>query len=463
MNLPLLLNLLIFAALLLGLAQTRRTDWSLAKKVLLGLGLGVLFGIGLHTVYGAGHPVLKSTIGWLELVGNGYVQLLQMIVMPLIFASILSAVARLHNASSLGKISFLTIGTLLFTTAIAALIGIGLTNLFGLTAEGLVAGTQEAARLATIQSDYAGKVADLNVPQLLLSFIPQNPFADLARAKPTSIISVVIFAAFLGMAALQLLKDDTDKGTKVLAAIDVLQAWVMRLVRLVMKLTPYGVLALMAKVVASSNVQDIVKLGSFVVVSYIGLALMFAVHGLLLSMAGVNPLRFFRKVWPVLTFAFTSRSSAATIPLSIEAQTRRLGVPQAIASFAASFGATIGQNGCAGLYPAMLAVMVAPTVGINPLDPLWIATLVGIVTLSSAGVAGVGGGATFAALIVLPAMGLPVTLVALLISVEPLIDMGRTALNVSGSMAAGTITSQVMGQTDKALLAADEHKELASA
>ncbi len=463
MNLPLLLNLLIFAALLLGLAQTRRTDWSLAKKVLLGLGLGVLFGIGLHTVYGAGHPVLKSTIGWLELIGNGYVQLLQMIVMPLIFASILSAVARLHNASSLGKISFLTIGTLLFTTAIAALIGIGLTNLFGLTAEGLVAGTQEAARLATIQSDYAGKVADLNVPQLLLSFIPQNPFADLARAKPTSIISVVIFAAFLGMAALQLLKDDAEKGTKVLAAIDVLQAWVMRLVRLVMKLTPYGVLALMAKVVASSNVQDIVKLGSFVVVSYIGLALMFAVHGLLLSLAGVNPLRFFRKVWPVLTFAFTSRSSAATIPLSIEAQTRRLGVPQAIASFAASFGATIGQNGCAGLYPAMLAVMVAPTVGINPLDPLWIATLVGIVTLSSAGVAGVGGGATFAALIVLPAMGLPVTLVALLISVEPLIDMGRTALNVSGSMAAGTITSQVMGQTDKALLAADEHKELASA
>lgn len=106
MNLPLLLNLLIFAALLLGLAQTRRTDWSLAKKVLLGLGLGVLFGIGLHTIYGAGHPVLKSTIGWLELVGNGYVQLLQMIVMPLIFASILSAVARLHNASSLGKISF---------------------------------------------------------------------------------------------------------------------------------------------------------------------------------------------------------------------------------------------------------------------------------------------------------------------------------------------------------------------
>jgi L-cystine uptake protein TcyP (sodium:dicarboxylate symporter family) len=97
------------------------------------------------------------------------------------------------------------------------------------------------------------------------------------------------------------------------------------------------------------------------------------------------------------------------------------------------------------------------------LDPLWIATLVAIVTLSSAGVAGVGGGATFAALIVLPAMGLPVSLVALLISVEPLIDMGRTALNVSGSMTAGAITSQVMQQTDKELLDADEHSELAHA
>ena len=461
MNLPLILNLLVFAALLFGLAQTRHTSWSLAKKVLFGLGLGVVFGAALHGLYGDDNQTLKITIGWVDLVGNGYVQLLQMIVIPLVFASILSAVARLHNASSLGKISFLTIGTLLFTTAIAALIGILLTNLFGLTAEGLVAGNKEVARLQTLQSDYAGKVADLNIPQLLLSFIPQNPFADLAKAKPTSIISVVIFAAFLGVAALQLLKDDVKKGTRAIAAIDVLQAWVMRLVRVVMKLTPYGVLALMTKVVAGSNLQDIIKLGSFVVVSYIGLALMFGVHGLLLALAGINPLRYFRKVWPVLTFAFTSRSSAASIPLSIEAQTRRLGTPQSIASFAASFGATIGQNGCAGLYPAMLAVMVAPTVGINPLDPLWIATLVAIVTLSSAGVAGVGGGATFAALIVLPAMGLPVTLVALLISVEPLIDMGRTALNVSGSMTAGTITSQLMQQTDKSLLDADEHESLA--
>ncbi|WP_370578420.1 L-cystine transporter [Snodgrassella alvi] len=460
MNLSLLANIMVFALLLWVLGRTHSTQWSLSKKVLLGMILGIGLGLGLQLIYGASSPVIRTSVQWFDVVGNGYVQLLQMVVMPLVFASILSAVARLHSAAQLGKISLMTIGVLLFTTAMAALIGTLLTSLFGLTANGLIQGEAETARFNAIQTNYVGKVADLNVPQLLLSFIPKNPFADLTGANPTSIISVVIFAVFLGMAALKLLKDDAAKGERVLRAIDTLQSWVMKLVRIVMLLTPYGVLALMTKVVASSNIQEIIKLGGFVLVSYLALALMFGVHGLLLGIFGINPGKYFQKIWPVLTFAFTSRSSAASIPLNIEAQTQRLGVPKTIAGFAASFGATIGQNGCAGLYPAMLATMIAPTVGINTLDPWWIATLVGMVTISSAGVAGVGGGATFAALIVLPAMGLPITLVALLISVEPLIDMGRTALNVSGAMTAGTLTSQWLHQTNKKILNSTEYGRL---
>jgi L-cystine uptake protein TcyP (sodium:dicarboxylate symporter family) len=460
MNIPLIINIVVFVGLIFLLAQTRKTDWSFSKKVLAGLVLGVVFGLGLHLIYGGGHPILAESISWFNIVGNGYVKLLQMVVMPLVFVSILGAVAKLHQASSLGKISFYTIGTLLFTTLIAALVGVFVTNLFGLTAKGLVQGAAETARLTAINTDYVGKVTDLSVPQFILSFIPSNPFAELTGANPTSIISVVIFAVFLGIAALNLMKDDAEKGQRILTAIQTLQSWVMKLVRLVMTLTPYGVFALMTKVVASSNVADILNLGGFLVASYLGLAIMFVVHAIILTMTGVSPLKFFKKVAPVLTFAFTSRSSAASIPLSIETQTRRLGVPESIASFSASFGATIGQNGCAGLYPAMLAVMVAPTMGINTLDPMWIASLVGIVTLSSIGVAGVGGGATFAALIVLPAMGLPVTLVALLISIEPLIDMGRTALNVNGSMTAGVVTSQLMGQTDKEILNSEDEIEL---
>ena len=462
MNFPLILNIAAFVVILAALRYCAhlKPNWSLAKRVLLGMALGIVFGLALHLIYGDDSATLKQSIAWFSIVGGGYIQLLQMIVMPLVLVSVLNSVAKLNNASSLGKISVLTIGTLLLTTLISALVGVFVTNLFGLTAQGLVQGAQETARLTAIQDNYVGKVAELTMPQLLQSFLPKNPFAELTGAKPTSIISVVIFAAFLGVAALHLLKDEAAKGERVLVAIDTAQAWVMKLVRLVIGLTPYGVFALMTNVVATSNAEDIIKLGGFVVASYLGLAIMFGVHAVLLTLNGINPIRFFRKVWPALSFAFTSRSSAATIPLSIEAQTRRLGVPESIASFAASFGTTIGQNGCAGLYPAMLAVMLAPTVGINPLDLTWIATLVAIVTLSSVGVAGVGGGATFAALIVLPAMGLPVTLVALLISIEPLIDMGRTALNVNGSMAAGTITSQLLRQTDRRVFDAEEAAEL---
>ncbi len=116
MNFPLIANVVVFAVLLFALGQTRHKQWSLARKVLVGLATGVVFGLALQLIYGSDSQVLKDSIQWFNIVGNGYVQLLQMIVMPLVFASILSAVARLHNASQLGKISFLSIGTLLFTT-----------------------------------------------------------------------------------------------------------------------------------------------------------------------------------------------------------------------------------------------------------------------------------------------------------------------------------------------------------
>jgi L-cystine uptake protein TcyP (sodium:dicarboxylate symporter family) len=203
--------------------------------------------------------------------------------------------------------------------------------------------------------------------------------------------------------------------------------------------------------VASSSYADILKLISFVLASYSALLLMFCVHLALVSAAGLNPLRYVQKIFPLLAFAFTSRSSAGAIPMSVQTQTRRLGTSEGIANFAASFGATIGQNGCAGIYPAMLAVMIAPTVGVDPFTAAFIAPLLAIIAIGSVGVAGVGGGATFAALIVLSSMNLPVALAGLLISIEPLIDMGRTALNVSGSVTAGAVTSRVLGETDMAV------------
>ncbi|CBI76745.1 putative sodium:dicarboxylate symporter [Bartonella clarridgeiae 73] len=417
-------------------------------QVIIGLVTGLIFGSVLQIIYKEGNSILLESVEWFNIVGNGYISLLKMIVMPLVFVSIVSAVAHLHSVYAVGRIGIITISILLLTTSFSALIGIFVVNFFGLTANGLVHGGED---VSAILGSHTSQLGDISIPKMILSFIPQNLFAELIGTKPTSIISVVIFSAFLGAAVILLKKDEPDKGEKALLLIQVIQSLTMRLVRIVISLTPYGVFALMTKVGATSNVTDILKLLVFIVISYVGIILMFGVHSILLGISGINPFCFFKKVFPVLTFAFSSRSSAASIPLNIEAQTQWIGVPQSIASFAASFGATIGQNGCAGLYPAMLATMIAPSVGINSLDPIWMVTLVGVVTLSSIGVAGIGGGAIFAALIVLPIMGLPVTLVAVLISVEPLIDMGRTALNVNGSMLAGTITSQILCTTDKSI------------
>ncbi|KZN30712.1 L-cystine transporter tcyP [Pseudoalteromonas luteoviolacea CPMOR-2] len=446
-----MVSLAVFTAILIVLFQSQKKGATLSRLVLIGLSLGSVFGFALQFLLGEGHQAIAETLNWTNVVGSGYVSLLKMIIMPLVLVSMIAAVVKLDKSGALGKISGVTISVLVVTTMIAALIGIFITQLFGLSAEGLTEGARETSRIAVLESR-SETVSDLSIPQMLVSFIPTNIFQDLAWERSTSIIAVVIFGILTGVAARKVMNEREELEAPIRTFVETLQAVVMRLVKMVISLTPYGVAALMAKVVATSSLADITNLLGFIVASYLAIFLMFIVHGLLVGLVGVSPKQFFQKIWPVLTFAFTSRSSAATIPLNVDTQINKLNVPPAIANLSASFGATIGQNGCAGIYPAMLAIMVAPSVGINPMDISFIMSLVAIVAISSFGIAGVGGGATFAALIVLPAMGLPVTIAALLISIEPLIDMARTALNVSGSMTAGTITHRLLG--DKAQAAA---------
>lgn len=441
------INLLVFATLLFLLYQLRKRTWSLAQQVLSGLLLGLAFGFMLQMLYGSGSPVMAETLNWTSLVGDIYVRLLRMIIIPLILVVMIAAVLRMEAVAAVGRIGIVVIALLMFTTAIAALIGVAVTVVAGLDASGLVEGAREFAR-GEVLEERLGTVAALSLPDLVASFIPVNIFADLTEARDNSIVAVVIFGIFIGIAALLVAKENPAQGKVISSFVEASQSVIMQLVRLVMSLTPYGILALMTYVVASSNGADILNLIGFVLASYVAIALMFGVHGLLVSLGGMSARHYFSSVWPVLSFAFATRSSAATIPLTIKTQIEVLKLPAPIANLAASFGATIGQNGCAGIYPAMLAVMVAPTVGVDPLDPMFILSLVAIIAVSSFGIAGVGGGATFAALIVLPAMGLPITIVALLISIEPLIDMGRTALNVSGAMTSAVVTTRLLPGVD---------------
>ena len=434
-------NIAIFLAIIFLLnllfKRTQKLGQTVFVALLIGLGLGAIW----QTFFDK--ESLVALLDWTNIVGTGYVRLLQMIVMPLVFISVLSAITKLKQAGALGKISVSVLSILLITTAIAAAIGIAMTYLFNLSAEGLIAGERELAAQASVEGRVE-KVANLSIPAMIISFIPRNPFAELTGANPTSIISTVIFSALLGIAALSLRKEDEALGERIAQGVDTLNKLIMRLVRFVIRLTPYGVFALMLKMAATSKWEDIVNLGTFIIASYAAILLMFIVHGILLALFRINPLDYFKKVLPTLSFAFTSRSSAATIPFNIETQTNKLGNDSVIANFSATFGTTIGQNGCAGIYPAMLAVMVAPTVGIDPFSIGYIATLILVVAISSFGIAGVGGGATFAAIVVLSTLNLPLALVGLLISIEPLIDMGRTALNVNGAITAGTITNKIL-------------------
>ncbi len=454
MALNVILNLLAALALLGFMYRQQRQQATFTVRVFTGLGLGVVLGAALQAIYGASAPALQTTSQYLDIVGTGYVNLLQMIVMPLIMVSIISAILKLQGAASLGKISVLTIGTLMLTTLVAASIGILMAKVYGLSAVGLTSSAAELARGEYLQGKL-GAAQALSLPGMVLSFIPTNPFLDMTGGRKTSTIAVVIFSIFIGISATGIHGQKPEAFASFQHFIQVAHAVVMRMVSLVLRLTPYGVFALMAQVVSTSSYADILKLISFVFASYSALILMFGVHLAIVAGTGLHPLRYLKKVLPVLTFAFTSRSSAGAIPMNVQTQTQRLGTQEGIANFAASFGATIGQNGCAGIYPAMLAVMIAPTVGIDPFTLHFIAPLLAIVTVGSVGVAGVGGGATFAALIVLSAMDLPVALAGLLISIEPLIDMGRTALNVSGAITAGTVTSRVLGQTDMAIFQRD--------
>lgn len=450
-NLYIIIILALFAAAIYGFYWMQKKHVKFSTRVFSALGVGIVLGAIIQVILGAESEVTIGAISWINIVGNGYVSLLQMLVMPLIFVSIVGAFTKLGVSKNLGKISFTVIGTLLATTAVAALIGILSVFIFNLDGATFVQGEAETARIEAL-GERQEAVENLSIPEQVVSFIPTNVFADLSGSRSTSTIAVVIFSAFIGIAYMGVNKKDPETGEFFAKLINSLYKIVMRIVTLVLRLTPYGILALMIKVTATSDVRAIWNLGKFVLASYSALAVVFIMHLLILLIVKVNPLSYIKKASTVLGFAFTSRSSAGAIPLNIETQTKALGVDEASANFAASFGATIGQNGCAGVYPAMLAAIVAPTVGIDVFSPLYILTIIAVVTISSFGVAGVGGGATFASLIVLGSLNLPIAIVGLVISVEPLIDMARTLVNVSDSMIAGIVTSKRIKEFDETVL-----------
>ncbi|HCX0113617.1 TPA: L-cystine transporter [Staphylococcus aureus] len=455
-----LINIIVLVIFIVILHMMARKHISFAKRVFTALGIGIVFGVLLHLVYGTHSNVITSTSDWFNIVGQGYVALLQMIVMPLIFISIVAAFTKIQIGEKFAKIGSLIFIFLIGTVTIAAIVGVVYALVFGLDASTINLGNAEQAR----GSEIAKQAKDLTahtLPQQILELLPKNPFLDFTGQRATSTIAVVIFASFIGFAYLRVARKQPDHGELLKRAIDAIYSLVMAIVTFVLRLTPYGVLAIMANTLSTSDFGAIWTLGKFLIASYAALITMYIIHLIILSLLGISPIRYVKKTLEVLIFAFTSRSSAGALPLNVQTQTRRLGVPEGIANFAATFGLSIGQNGCAGIYPAMLAIMVATVANVE-IDLQFIVTLIAVVIISSFGVAGVGGGATFASILVLSTLNLPVALAGVLISVEPLIDMGRTALNVNDSMLAGTGTAKLTKHWDKDTFESNDNAALTS-
>lgn len=453
-----ILNIIIFVVFLIGLYIMARKHVSFPKRVFSALGIGIVFGIVIHLIYGVDSKVTKQTMDWFSIVGDGYISLLQMIVMPLIFISIVSAFTKIKIGDKFAKIGIYIFVFLIGTVAISAIIGIISALAFGLDASSIDLGGAESSRGSELASQAKDMTAN-TLPQQILQLLPSNPFLDFTGQRTTSTIAVVIFAAFIGFAFLRVMRKQPESGNLLKRGIDALYSLVMAIVTFVLRLTPYGILAIMTSTIATSDFAAIWTLGKFVIASYAALIVMYIIHLIIISGIGLNPVTFVKKTGEVLLFAFTSRSSAGSLPLNVQTQKNRLGVPDGIANFSASFGLSIGQNGCAGIYPAMLAVMVAPAAGVE-VNLQFILAVIGVVIISSFGVAGVGGGATFASIIVLSTLNLPVALAGVLISVEPLIDMGRTALNVNDSMLAGTGTAKLTNNLDQDTYNQKEYTEI---
>ncbi|XOQ44033.1 MAG: Cation:dicarboxylase symporter family transporter [Clostridium sp.] len=422
------LLLAVFAGFEILLFYMGRMKVSFTVRIMTALLLGLFYGAFLQAKFGADDAVTTLTNQWFGIVGSGFTKALQFLIVPVVLVSIMNAITKAGTGSRAVRSSVKILSILLGTTGIAALIGYGTALVFRLDAGNLISGVTKADRAPT------------DIPTSILNFIPSNLFEALSG---NSAIPVVLIAVLIGISILTIRKNNSTLGEKFIRGVAGANELVMTITDYIIGFTPYGVLALIAKIASTKDYQSVLILLLFVVALYVAIFIMFAVHLLILAALNVNPVKYLRKVLPTLLFAFTSRSSAATLPMTIKTQIDLLGVDSTSANLSSAFGTTIGQNGCAGIYPAVVATVIAKALGWNITSIGFLLLLVFYIMITSFGIGGVGGGATNATILLLALFGLPIDLVAILISVDFIVDMARTALNVNDSILAGIVSSKM--------------------
>ncbi len=408
----------------------KRRGMKLHTKILIGLVLGAVTG-----------PILGNIAIQIKPIGDAFINLLIMIVVPLVMASLIVGTASLGDLRKLGRIGIKTVGYYLIATALAVAFGLAAGIIFDPGA-----GLDEDVKQEMV-SDYAGvtqeqleRVADRpKISELLVRIIPRNPFLAMVE---TNFLQIIFFALLFGV-ALTILPEDRRKP--ILDVLNGVNDAMIVLVKLVMKVAPYGVFALIAAVAAQFGYGVLLTLLKYVVVT-IGTMVIFVVtfYPVSLKLSGMPPAYFFKKYYEVMVFAFSTSSSNATLPINLQVSEEKLGVSSDVAAFVLPLGATVNMNGTA-IYQGVSTIFIAQVFGMA-LGFTDLLTVVLTATLASIGAAGVPGIGMVTLTIVLTQLGIPLEGIALVVGVERILDMARTAVNVTGDTACAVWVARTEGE-----------------
>ncbi|XZH21024.1 dicarboxylate/amino acid:cation symporter [Clostridium perfringens] len=420
-NIKLILAIVLSILATYAIYKIRKITNKFSFATLTALTLGVVLGI-----------IFKENILFLDTVGKAYMSLIKMIVVPLVVTSLITSIVRLENLDTLKSIGLKTFTVLLGTTGAAAFIGI-------IVASSLKLG--KGLRFIGAENFKAREIPGFS--KVLIDMLPSNPLAAIVENK---IIPIVIFSMFIAIALV--IEDNINKEKAkpfkdfILSAYDI----VLRITKMVLRIIPYGVFALIATAAAKNGMDTLMSLIWVILAVYIAafFQFLFVYTPLISFVARMNPLKFFKGIFPAQVVAFTSQSSYGTLPVTIKSLVEGVGVSENIASFVAPLGSTIGLNGCGGFYPAIVAIFAANVFNVELTIYSYILIVLTAI-ISSIGIAGVPGSATMSTTVMLAALGLPIEALAMVIAVDSIIDMIRTATNVTGA----SVAALVVDQTEK--------------
>ena len=395
----------------------------------------ILAGVVLGAAAGA---ICGPRISWIEPIGTLFIRLLTLMILPLVFSSLFVGTASLGDVKRLGRIGAKTLLFYLVTTLIAILIGLGCVNVIkpGLSLKGEVKERLLSGTNATLPAEAISTVKGHPLGETLLDIVPANPVKAFLEVN---LLQVIFLAILFGVAVTFLAK---EKGEPLLRFFESLNEAVGAVIGIVMKMAPYAVFALIASLVGRFGSAILLPVLTYILTVAVGLVL----HTLVVLplsvqlFGGIGFLNFLRQMKEVILLSFTTSSSSASLPLTMEAVENRLHVPAYVSSFVLPLGATINQNGTA-LYQAVAAVFIAQIYGL-PLTLAGQATIVLMATLASIGTAGVPSAGTVTLTMILAAINVPLEGLALILAVDRLPDMLRTVGNVLGDAAAAVVVAK---------------------